>query len=776
MKSFKSASAGEDAAATLRRATELHRSGHADAAESLYRQVLQRQPRNSDALHYLGVLLAQAGRLEEALEHLKKARKARATDALISLDLGNAYSALGQLDEAERCFRRAIALQPKFPGGYVNLAILCEGRMRLAEAEALYREAIKLDPGLVDAWINLGNTLQALGRLDEAEQAFRTALELGPDRAEIHVNLGNLFRKQDRADAADECYRKALALDAGNANALYNLALLREQRGEISEAIERYREALRVHPEFPEAYANLGTLLEQEGRTDEAVQCLRRALALEPQSADHKFNLANALLSAGNYAEVEALLTAVLASNPGDVDALNQLGVCLERQGRAEDARRAFESALAADAGSTEAMINLAALFHEQKDRMRAAAMLRQAMEADPECADAFWQMGRFGYLEARFREARSWYERALAIEPRHELATFDMGLIDLLEGDLVAGWPRYCELTRKTIALRIGGAGITSDASLPPDLAGKSVELKCEQGIGDELLFLRYAATLKQRGAAVRYRASGKLAALLRVQPGPLDAVYAWGEEAPPSDVTMFVSALPAALGALEQSAFSARSIRNKDAHPASTRFRFPVTRRVFWPELPPPFPLKANPARVEAMRARLSQLGAPPYIGLTWRAGVGQDARLLNKGVAVLNKEIPLRELALALRGTHATLLALQRQSRPGELAELRQLTGRDVHDFSAFNEELDDVLALLTAIDEYVGVSNTNMHLMAGLGGTARVLMPCPPEWRWMAWGEESPWFPGFRIYRQRGDKDWSSAVARLREDLLAAHGRR
>ena len=59
---------------------------------------------------------------------------------------------------------------------------------------------------------------------------------------------------------------------------------------------------------------------------------------------------------------------------------------------------------------------------------------------------------------------------------------------------------------------------------------------------------------------------------------------------------------------------------------------------------------------------------------------------------------------------------------------------------------------MLALLALLDDYVGVSNTNMHLRAGVNRTAKVLVPAPPEWRWMAEGKESPWFPGFTVYRQ------------------------
>jgi hypothetical protein len=74
----------------------------------------------------------------------------------------------------------------------------------------------------------------------------------------------------------------------------------------------------------------------------------------------------------------------------------------------------------------------------------------------------------------------------------------------------------------------------------------------------------------------------------------------------------------------------------------------------------------------------------------------------------------------------------------------------------------------------IDDYVGVSNTNMHLLAGLGKTAKVLIPYPPDWRWMAEGEESPWFKGFKTYRQLTNGYWSLALQNLTQDLLNRFG--
>jgi hypothetical protein len=82
---------------------------------------------------------------------------------------------------------------------------------------------------------------------------------------------------------------------------------------------------------------------------------------------------------------------------------------------------------------------------------------------------------------------------------------------------------------------------------------------------------------------------------------------------------------------------------------------------------------------------------------------------------------------------------------------------------------NADLEEALAVLAAIDEYVGVSSTLVHLHASVGGTARIVVPFPYEWRWMETGDASPWFPRATIYRQAADGYWTASLARLARDL-------
>jgi hypothetical protein len=114
--------------------------------------------------------------------------------------------------------------------------------------------------------------------------------------------------------------------------------------------------------------------------------------------------------------------------------------------------------------------------------------------------------------------------------------------------------------------------------------------------------------------------------------------------------------------------------------------------------------------------------------------------------------------------------SVVSLQRQPDPAEQAQFVAALGRQVLDLSEVNDNLDDALALLSLLDDYIGVSNANMHLLAGLGGRARVLVQTPAEWRWGI-DEESQWFPGFRLYRQAADRTWGAAWARLAHDLTS-----
>jgi hypothetical protein len=307
----------------------------------------------------------------------------------------------------------------------------------------------------------------------------------------------------------------------------------------------------------------------------------------------------------------------------------------------------------------------------------------------------------------------------------------------------------------------------------LPLDLTGARVCVVGEQGLGDELFFLRYTPQLKARGCRVIYHGGAKLTSILARGPAP-DEALASTHRLTSADHMVLVGDLPHLLGGhSEMTTFPARGDTSRPRLAANDwKWDHYWRARVFWPELPPPLPLQPAAERLAAMAERLRRLGPPPYLGLTWRAGTGIESQ--RGRIWQLSKEAPFELLAAATRAVAGTLISVQRNPRAGETERLAALIGKPVHDLSGANEDLEEMLALLAVLDDYVGVSNTNMHLRAGAGKTARVLVPWPAEWRWMIAGRESPWFPGFRVYRQRPDGDWNAALATLASDLRVTVG--
>jgi hypothetical protein len=168
------------------------------------------------------------------------------------------------------------------------------------------------------------------------------------------------------------------------------------------------------------------------------------------------------------------------------------------------------------------------------------------------------------------------------------------------------------------------------------------------------------------------------------------------------------------------------------------------------------------------------LRAFGPPPYIGLTWGAGLTPEEQKAFPDRPIWVKRAPLTELGELLRGLRASVVILQRKPDARDVAAFGGALGRPALDASDCNDDLRDAVALLSLLDDYIGVSNTNMHLMAGLAGKrARVLVQSPPEWRWAMRGEKSPWFPAFELYRQGSDWSWNEALQRLRPDLESTY---
>jgi hypothetical protein len=389
-------------------------------------------------------------------------------------------------------------------------------------------------------------------------------------------------------------------------------------------------------------------------------------------------------------------------------------GNALAARGRHAEAEAEYRAALRLAPRDFEAMSNLAGCLRQLGRADEAIALYGAALALQPREAQLHANLSAVLHAAGRFEEAAASLRRLLEIEPQRADAHRNLGWQLLSLGRFAEGWAEY--------RWRASGAA----PKLPP--RGSPVHLAGGAGLGDTLFFLRFAARLA----------------------GPLTAHVD-----------------PRLVPLLERSRLFARVVpQESPAAGAIPVGDLPALAGMSQAQdAPPALPLAARADLRAALKAELAALGPAPYLGVLWRSGTrGLEGALL--------KQLPAETLGAALRNVPGTVLVLQREAEPGELARFAAALGRPAHDLGAAQADLERLLALLDLLDHYVGVSSTAVHMRAGLGGNAHVLVPTPPEWRWMAAGATSPWFPGSRVYRQDIDGSWAGALEALARDLGGA----
>lgn len=517
------------------------------------------------------------------------------------------------------------------------------------------------------------------------------------------------------------------------ADTALQMAIAQFSAGRMTEAEANCRAILMANPRQAQALQILGCIALQRGNAEDAVEHLRRSAAAAPRVAEPRSNLGAALLAKKQFKEAIATLKDAIKIDPKLASAYVNLGAAYMEVDQPREAADALRRAVALQPNDAKAHLNLGAALSRLDRREEAVRVLLKALELNPRLAQAYENLGGAYQALGRFDDAIACHDKALELDPAYSDARVQRGMAYLVTGRFAEGWRDYLDrqmIQSSTLSLHRQPLG--------PDLSGKRILLGKEQGIGDEIMFLRWASELKRRGAHVSYFAGAKIATLLQRVPF-LDAIVDDETAGNPSDWDLVVSVgdLPFMLGATSAE------------------------------DIPPSIDIPILPDRSEAQHAALAALGPPPYVGVTWRGGTKEKGKLF--------KHAPLERIGAVLQQVRGTLIALQRLPDRGEIRDLAKAAGRPVHDFTPLNEKLEDMLALVSLLDEYVAVSNTNVHLRAATGRGSRVLVPNPPEFRWMSAGSVSPWFRDCVVYRQQVGGSWDNALSDLARDLVAALGK-
>ena len=473
------------------------------------------------------------------------------------------------------------------------------------------------------------------------------------------------------------------------------LEMLEEARvlaeaGQPLRALMTYRNLLLLHPESAEAWAEYGTLMLASGQAEGALVALSRSLTLLPDGLPALVGSGKACMHLGRWREAAAHFDQALAKDPDQDEVRLELARCLARAGDLDAARAAAAKVVERDPVNAAATRILIDILIRQEDWPSLHHEMLRRVTMDHHGVDLAWERS----------------------------------CVNLLFGIMPEGWDEHesrlvhpANTTPKRAVARPLWRG--------ESIEGRTLLLHWEQGFGDTLMFVRYAAKAKRLGARVLLLAQPELADLVATCPG-VDEVIVEGFPLPPFDVHLPLLSLP--------------KLFRTDL--ASIPAEMPYLG------VPPQVP---NRAGIEAC---LAGSEGRTRIGISW---------VCSRSFEGAARKSILPELFQPLDALpEVAWLSLQYGVQ--EVPPLH-----DVGDLGSSLSNFSDTAYAVSRMDLVITIDTALAHLAGALGIPTLLLLTDIPDWRWLMGREDSPWYPSMRLYRQRDAKDWASVIQRVLKDL-------
>ncbi len=605
----------------------------------------------------------------------------------------------GKPDAAEAACRKVLVTDRRNVDALHLLGIIALQRGKPADAARRIGEAVAIAPQHPMLHSNLGIAQRAAGQPNEALRSYDRAIALRPDYAEVYNNRGIVLEQLGMHQEALESYDKAIQLRPDYAEAYFNRGNVLRAANRAGQALASYDQSIALRPNYPEAFNNRGDLLLNLHRREEALASFDEAVRLRPDYAQAIYNRANALHDLNRAEEALAAYERVIALDPNHPGALNNSGIALMGLNRHEAAVACYDRAVALRRDWPEALNN------------RGVALLA------------------IGRLEA----ALASFDQALALNKDYADAHMNRSMWSLAAGDFDTGWREF-EWRWQAPRLRRGQRRLAQPLWLgQADLAGRTLLLHAEQGLGDTLQFCRYATLAADRGARVVMEVQAPLRQLLTSLEG-VSAVFSRGDALPDYDLHCPLLSLPHAFGTTLATI------------PASIPY------------------LRADPAMAAAWRQRLAALPGL-RVGIVWAGSRRPDDPLMH--ATDLRRSVTLARFAPLGSLPGISLVSLQK----GEPAvEARAVPpGMVLHDWTDELEDFADTAAMVAGLDLVITVDTAVAHVAGALGKKVWIINRFDSCWRWLLEREDTPWYPTARLFRQPVPGDWDSVMTGLRDAL-------
>jgi Flp pilus assembly protein TadD len=470
----------------------------------------------------------------------------------------------------------------------------------------------------------------------------------------------------------------------------------------------------------------------EAGRLEEAVQHCRRIIAIDPTDAAVRNLLGMALGKLGEISAAIEQFDNSLRLDPDQAVVWHNRGIALSRIGHVPEAIACFDRMIALRPDELSGYVMRAAALYFIGRFEDAVAAYEKLILIEPNDLLLVTSLGVSLEWCGRFDEAAAIFDRAIAVDANCATAWASKAFMLMLLGDLRRGLPMF--------EWRWGMMPANHKRPMPEppwlgdtDIAGRTLFLYWEQGLGDTIQFCRYASIAARAGARVILEVQRPLVELLATLDG-VDELRVAGDPTPEYDLHCPLMSLPLAF---------------------STTFE----------TIPATVPyLHADPTEAAKWRDALTGLRGR-RIGLVWAGST-------NIGKAEVLSRDQRRSLPLATFAPLASLagcgfVSLQVGEPSREAA--RPPAGMTLYDNTEALRTFADTAALIANLDLVISVDTATAHLAGAMGKPVWLLNRFDTDWRWMLDRDDSPWYPTMQIFRQPKPGDWASVAQMVAQEL-------
>ncbi|WFU74065.1 tetratricopeptide repeat protein [Bradyrhizobium sp. CB2312] len=433
------------------------------------------------------------------------------------------------------------------------------------------------------------------------------------------------------------------------------------------------------------------------------------------------------LFHLGRYTEALECFDLFERHNPGIAPLYQTRGLCLQRLGRFAQAQADFERSIALAPLEAETHKNLGTL-HSRLGRMEQAfACIDRALALRPNFPAALTEKARALWSMQLLDEAFAAFSAALAADPTNAHTIWNLSLLQMLTGDFERGL--LGREARWKASLGLVDRGFSAPLWLgDTPIAGKTILLHADEGLGDSIQFARYAPMVAALGARVVLEVPPPIQPLLEGNSGVAACIGRSAAASTAFDLHCPLGSLPLA--------FATRL----DTIPFADTY------------LPAP-----PAARVKAWEDRLGRRDRF-RVGLVWSGNPDHNNDH--------NRSIALRALA-PLLDCDVQFVSLQKGVRDQDRAFLAERPG--IVDLTEQLTDFCETAALIGCLDLVIAVDTSVAHLAGALGVPVWTMLPFNPDWRWLLQRDDSPWYRSMRLFRQPKRDDWVSVVDCVRREL-------